>query len=128
MNPSFSLVDTHAHLDSGQFDADRETVIQRALDQGIGHMVTVGCDLESSRASVAIAASHPTIYAAVGIHPHDAPQATDEGIAELRRLRGAGAGASADHTAPRSPSLSAADQGQRSCSRVANGASAGDRE
>jgi len=86
MNPSFSLVDTHAHLDSGQFDADRETVIQRALDQGIGHLVTVGCDLESSRASVAIAASHPTIYAAVGIHPHDAPQATDEGIAELRRL------------------------------------------
>lgn len=86
MNPSFSLVDTHAHLDSGQFEPDRETVIQRALDQGIGHLVTVGCDLESSRASVEIAASHPTIYAAVGIHPHDAPQATDEGLEELRRL------------------------------------------
>ncbi len=81
------LVDTHAHLDGGQFDADREEVIAaRPRIRASATCSRVGCDLESSRASVALAASHPTIYAAVGIHPHDAPQADDAGLEELRRL------------------------------------------
>jgi len=80
------LIDTHAHLDSGQFDADREEVITRARENGISHIVTVGCDLGSSRRSIEIAGAHPGIYAAVGIHPHDAGQATDEGLETLRRL------------------------------------------
>jgi TatD DNase family protein len=80
------LIDTHAHLDSGQYDADREAVIARAAVAGISHILTVGCDLTSSRASVELAAAHLAIYAAVGIHPHDALQATDEGLAELRAL------------------------------------------
>ncbi len=80
------LIDTHAHLDSNQFALDREEVITRALQSGISHMLTVGCDLESSRQSLAIAKDHPTIYAAVGIHPHDAGQATDEGLDRLREL------------------------------------------
>ena len=66
------LVDTHAHLDSGQFASDRDAVIDRARQNGIRHILTIGCDLESSRASVEIAAAHPEIYAAVGIHPHSA--------------------------------------------------------
>jgi TatD DNase family protein len=80
------LIDTHAHLDHEQFAADREEVIARARAAGISYILTVGCDLESSRQSVVIARAHPEIYAAVGIHPHDAPQATDEGMAELARL------------------------------------------
>jgi TatD DNase family protein len=86
--PLFPLIDTHAHLDHEQFAADREEVIARAHAAGISHILTVGCDLESSRASVAIARSHPAIYAAVGIHPHDALQATDQGMAELAQLIG----------------------------------------
>ena len=61
-------------------------VIARALESGVSHMITVGCDLESSRQSLRIAEEHPTIYADVGIHPHDAPQADAEGLTELRRL------------------------------------------
>jgi TatD DNase family protein len=80
------LIDTHAHLDSGQFAADMEAVVARAGAAGIRHILTIGCDLASSRASVAIASEHPTIYAAVGIHPHDAGEADTAGIAELRRL------------------------------------------
>jgi TatD DNase family protein len=80
------LIDTHAHLDSGQFAGDIEEVIARALENGVSRIVTVGCDLESSRRSIEIARSHPEIYASVGIHPHDAGQATDEGIEILRRL------------------------------------------
>jgi TatD DNase family protein len=81
-----NLIDTHAHLDSGQFAADIEEVIARAHENGVSHMVTVGCDLESSRRSIEIAKSHTGIYASVGIHPHDAGQATDEGLEILRRL------------------------------------------
>jgi TatD DNase family protein len=81
-----SLVDTHAHLDSGQFDQDREEVIARALGQDISHILTVGCDIDSSGASLEIARTHPNIYAAVGIHPHDAGLATDAGIETLRQL------------------------------------------
>ena len=81
-----NLIDTHAHLDSGQFEQDREEVIARALGQGISHILTVGCDIQSSRASLEIARAHPNIYAAVGIHPHDAAQATDAGIETLRQL------------------------------------------
>ena len=87
MSPTLPLlIDTHAHLDGGQFDADREEVIARALAAGVSHLLGVGCDLESSRAAVVLAGTHPTLYAAVGIHPHDALEADDQGLAELRRL------------------------------------------
>jgi TatD DNase family protein len=84
------LIDTHCHLDNSHFDSDRAEVISHAFEHGVSHMITVGCDLESSRQSLRIAAEYPTIYAAVGIHPHDAQQADDEGLAELRRLTAAG--------------------------------------
>ncbi len=80
------LIDTHAHLDSSQFNSDRDEVIAMAFSQGISHIVTVGCDLESSRINVEIAQKYPEIFAAVGIHPHDARQADDEGIAQLRKM------------------------------------------
>lgn len=80
------LIDTHAHLDSGQFSTDRDAVIARAAETGISHILTIGCDLGSSQASVVIAAAHPSVYAAVGIHPHDAGEADAAGLAELRRL------------------------------------------
>jgi TatD DNase family protein len=65
------LVDVHAHLDSEDFDRDREPVIVRAISAGVGVIINAGADLESSRRSVELAA-RPGIYAAVGIHPHDA--------------------------------------------------------
>jgi len=87
-NPLPPIIDTHAHLDNSHFDSDRAEVISHALEHGITHLLTVGCDLESSRQSLRIAGDYPTIYAAVGIHPHDAGQADGDGIAELRRLAG----------------------------------------
>lgn len=79
------LIDSHAHLDSAQFAGDRQEVIQRARDNGIGTIISIGCDLESSRANVELAAAEPDIYAAVGIHPHDATQLDDQALAQLRR-------------------------------------------
>ena len=83
------LVDTHSHVDARQFASDREAVIAAALEAGIGMLVDPGCDLPSSRAAVDLAAAHPgQVFAAVGIHPHDASTSTDEALAELRALAG----------------------------------------
>lgn len=82
-----SLIDTHAHLDGSQFDQDREETIARAHDSGISQILTVGCDLESSAASIELAESHNHIYAAVGIHPHDALQCDDAAIDQLRKMQ-----------------------------------------
>jgi TatD DNase family protein len=80
------LTDTHTHLDFPEFDGDREQVIERALAAGVKAMINVGADLASSRAAVALAETYPQIYAAVGVHPHDAKTLTDEVLEELRQL------------------------------------------
>ena len=64
------LTDTHAHLDARQFEPDREAVIERALTASI-QIITMGTDLDSSEQAVALAHKHG-IFAAVGIHPHEA--------------------------------------------------------
>ncbi len=87
-SPSPPLVDTHAHLDDARFREDLPGVLARAAEAGVEHILTVGCDLESSRESLRLAAAHPGLYAALGIHPHDAPQATKEGLETLRDLLG----------------------------------------
>ncbi len=80
------LIDSHAHLDHGQYQSDCEGVIQRALEAGLSHILTIGCDLESSRAAVALAARYAPVYAAVGIHPHDAAELNDATLEQLRDL------------------------------------------
>ena len=69
---STQFVETHAHLDSGKFNHDRDIVIRCAVDAGVAQMITVGADLSSSEAAVALAEQYPSVYATVGIHPHGA--------------------------------------------------------
>lgn len=77
--PPPSFIDSHTHIDNVRFDADREAVIEAALAGGVTHMVDPGCDLSSSRAALALARAYPgTIFAGVGVHPHDATTYTDE--------------------------------------------------
>lgn len=66
------LIDTHAHLDLDDFDPDRETVIERARAAGVARIITIGIGLEECRRALEIAASHPFIHAAIGMHPHNA--------------------------------------------------------
>ena len=85
------LIDSHAHVDFPQFDADRQEVIERAQQAGLVALVNIGTNLRSSQASVDLAeaygrASPDFIYATVGIHPHDAEKATPKALAELRGL------------------------------------------
>jgi TatD DNase family protein len=82
------FIDSHCHLDSDQFDEDREQVIERALAAGVSHMVAIGTgngppDLE---AGIRLAARHEFFYATVGVHPHDAAKATEETFHHLSGL------------------------------------------
>ena len=80
------LFDTHAHMDDRAFDADREELLARLPEQGIGLLMNPGCSLESSRNAVALAERYDYIYAAVGSHPDAADEVTGEVLAEYRAL------------------------------------------
>ena len=86
MSPGPVLFDTHAHLHFPEFADDLPAVLQRARAAGVRWMLTIGTSVESSRAAVALAEREPDIYAAVGIHPHDASEADEAAFEELRRL------------------------------------------
>lgn len=81
-----ALIDSHAHLHFPQFDDDREAAIERARDAGLVGLINVGTDIATSRSSVQLAETHDFIYAAVGIHPHDAETGTPAALDQLREL------------------------------------------
>lgn len=78
--------DTHAHLDDKQFNPDRDQVVQRAREAGIGNIVNVGHTETASRNAVEMATKYPFMYAAVGIHPHDAKDCTERTWELLLRM------------------------------------------
>jgi TatD DNase family protein len=81
------LVDTHAHIQMRQFDADRAAVVTAAFAAGVRQIVVPGVDVESSRAAVTLAAAYPgRVFAAVGTHPHDAATLDADALAEVRAL------------------------------------------
>jgi TatD DNase family protein len=80
------FTDTHCHMDLNKFDADRELVLQRAMEAGVGRMLVPGLDLDSSRAAVDLAESHPGIRAAVGFHPTDIGKLTPAAMNDLHEL------------------------------------------
>ena len=80
------MIDSHCHLDFPQFDADRDAVLARSAAAGVAAIVNPGADLESSRRAVALAARVANVYAAVGVHPHDAATLDGPALAELRQL------------------------------------------
>lgn len=81
--PDVFLVDTHAHLDMSEFDTDRADVIRRAAESGIGRIITVGVDLESSRQAVHLAENNADIFATAGIHPHTAGEASESDLSAI---------------------------------------------
>jgi TatD DNase family protein len=65
------LIDTHAHLEMREFKEDLDDVIKRAHDAGVEYIVTIGTTIESSRDAVLLADKYDSVYAAIGIHPHE---------------------------------------------------------
>jgi len=86
MNGRISLIDSHSHIYYREYSGDFDDMLQRATDAGVEAMLVVGTDIESSRASVELAEKYPQLYAAVGIHPHDAARVTDACYDVIRSL------------------------------------------
>src|SRR5699024_9508231 len=80
------MFDTHVHLNARQFADDREEVIQRAFDTGVHYMTVVGFDDETIPLAIELAEEYETIYAAVGWHPVDAIDFTQEKYDWLKQL------------------------------------------
>jgi len=81
-------VDSHCHLDDSAFDADRDAVIDRARSAGLQYLLTIGgaAGPDHLTESLEIADRHDWMYAAAGIHPHEAAKATDAHFDKLRQL------------------------------------------
>lgn len=80
------LIDTHTHLDDARYGSDREAMLERARAAGVETMVTIGCDLATSRSAVALAEQYPFVYASIGVHPHEVKHIADGWYDEFRQL------------------------------------------
>ena len=83
MPPPF-IVDTHCHLDAAEFDRDRDAVVARAADEGIGAIVIPAIAVSNFDAVAKLARAMPGGTYALGIHPLLTPTATDDDLAALR--------------------------------------------
>ena len=80
------LIDTHCHLTFDEFTSDVGQVLRRSRAAGVTGWITVGTDTEQSRKTIELAGRHENMYAAIGIHPHDAKNVTAGTITELKKL------------------------------------------
>lgn len=80
------LVDTHAHINGPEFAGDVAEVLQRAVESGVGRIVCVGYDIETSERAVALAEEDPRLFATVGMHPNSVAQAPADWQPTLRSL------------------------------------------
>ena len=82
------LIDSHAHVDVSDYDSDREEMLTRARAAGVSALLAIGNgpEIEKLGAAAGYAQKHDWIYAAAGIHPHEAKYATDAHYAELERI------------------------------------------
>ena len=77
------LFDTHAHINDHRFHDDRDEVIRRAQEAGVELILNAGACMESSACSIELAERYPSVYAAVGVHPHDAKDVREDDYRQL---------------------------------------------
>ena len=80
------IFDAHAHYDDHAFDADRDELLSSMAENGVGYILNSGSDIPSSEASVSLAKRYPFVYAAVGVHPHEAKSWNGEAEERLKEL------------------------------------------
>ena len=86
LDAGYSFIDTHCHLDMSAYGDDLDEVINRAREAGVGRILTIGIDLESSGKAIELAGRYESIYASVGVHPHNVTELNDEVYATLRSM------------------------------------------
>lgn len=80
------FVDTHCHLQDGQFQDDYTDVIREASEKNVKILLVPGIDLKTSEQAVQLAAAYPEVYAAVGVHPHEVSKSRENYLEEIRVL------------------------------------------
>ena len=80
------VFDTHCHLNDEKFEEDREEAYQRMLEAQVRRCVCVGSDIATSQECVDFAAKHAGVYAAAGVHPHEAKDAAEDYLDVLKDL------------------------------------------
>lgn len=78
--------DTHTHLDDEKFDTDRDELMASLKDEGLSLAVNIGANIPTSKASIALAEKYDFIYAAVGVHPNDTGDMSDDDLATIEEL------------------------------------------
>ena len=86
MNEEPCYIDTHAHVQMAEFDADRKDVLQRCWDSGVGWIVCPGVDIATSDRAGQLAEQEAGVLAAVGVHPEDCADAPSDYLERLRAL------------------------------------------
>ena len=81
-----NIFDTHAHYDDSRFDEDRTELLSSLLNVTVSGIINCGCDLKSSYKTVTLAEKYPLLYGAVGVHPHEAEETTDEDLEKIKEL------------------------------------------
>ncbi|MFH1888775.1 MAG: TatD family hydrolase [Candidatus Omnitrophota bacterium] len=82
------LIDTHCHLDFPDFDPDRDETINRARNESIEYIINIGSSLQGSEKSLELSRKYGLIYAAVGLHPHEADRFDDGAKDLIEKLAG----------------------------------------
>lgn len=77
------LVDTHAHIDEEGFAADFDEMLARAYANDVKYIVNIGANMDESRVSIELADKYDSIYATVGVHPHDVEEVDDKALDQL---------------------------------------------
>lgn len=84
------FVDTHQHVHFPDYGLDADMVIAAAIAEGVTRMICVGCTLADSKLGIEMAARHRSIWASIGVHPHEAKfyVENEKALQELRDLAG----------------------------------------
>lgn len=80
------FADSHAHLEMSEFDRDRDRAVGRALEAGVSLIATVGTNLQDCFKALEIASRFPSVYAVIGIHPHEVRDFDPAGYETLKKL------------------------------------------
>lgn len=80
------IVDSHCHIDDEKFDQDREIVISNFEEDGIDFIVDPASDISSSEKIIEIVKKYDRVYGAVGIHPHEVEDVTDDDLKKVYEM------------------------------------------
>lgn len=78
------IFESHAHYDDKAFDEDREALLEGLKENGIGYVINIGANIETTKNTIGLAKKYPFIYGAVGVHPSDTDELDEEKFAWLK--------------------------------------------